>query len=105
MKISNVFCKRCRAKHGLHWGGRFEHLHGDINKPVIMEQAKTSMGCVAKAGYVCQVWKTIYCLREAGEVWGNTIHDRLVSRRIYLSKRIHLCNFIIKVQVLSISYW
>lgn len=46
---------------------------------VHMEQPSNITGSSYKPGYVCQLLKSNYGLRHAGEIWGNVIHSKIIN--------------------------
>lgn len=78
---------------------------GDIDKPKIMEQSTNYTGYVSKIAYVYQLRKSIYALRQEGEIWKYVLHDQLINCRVYQSKQCSSFYFLTTVQGLSISFW
>lgn len=44
-----------------------------------MEQPKISSGIPTMPGYVCQLHKSMYGLRQADEIWGSVIQSKVIS--------------------------
>ena len=53
------------------------YLYGKIYCEVIIEQPTDSSGTEEKPGYVCQLQKSIYGLRQAGKICGSALLDSL----------------------------
>lgn len=84
------------------------YLYGDIDAPIIMDQPTNSSGKPHRPGYVCQLNKSIYGARQAGEIWGGVINTKFVSwgfkqssqdQRLYLM--VDGTNFIILIVVVD----
>lgn len=45
----------------------------------MMEQPTNSSGITAMPGYVCRLIMSIYCRRQAGEIWGMHVHIIIIS--------------------------
>ena len=62
-------------------GGDFcnAYLYGDINIPIIMQQHTDSTGIEERPGFVCKLQKSMYGLKQAGQIWGSVLASTLQS--------------------------
>lgn len=49
------------------------YLFGDIDCPVYIEQPTNSTGLKERHGYVCQLLKSMYGIKQAGRIWGSLL--------------------------------
>ena len=92
-----------------------DSLYGDISDgiTIIMEQPTDSSRRPTRPGYVCKLLKSIYVMRQAGEIWGTVLHSKFVEwgfkqssqdQRLYFYKSgKHFINFIVVVDDMAIS--
>ena len=62
------------------------YLYGEIDKTIYMDQPTTSSGKTRKPGYVCKLLKSIYGVKQAGNIWGSVVHGDIVQWRFKVSK-------------------
>nr|QCC62381.1 reverse transcriptase [Digenea simplex] len=72
------------------------YLYGDIEIPILMEKPTNSSMIEAKPGYMCQLKKSLYGAKQAGEIWGEIIHSKFIEwgfqqstqdQRLYMFQR------------------
>lgn len=61
------------------------YLYGDIDVPIIIEQPTDSYGIETFPGMVCLLLKSLYGLKQAGEIWGSLLCVTLLSWGFRLS--------------------
>lgn len=89
------------------------YLYGDVDRDILMEQPTDSSGKLARPGYVCKLNKSLYGLRQAGEIWGSVIHNQFLewgfkqsnqdSRLYFLQKGSDFINLILVVDDMAFS--
>lgn len=55
------------------------YLFGKLDIPVYMEQPCNSSGMQQQPGMICKLERSIYGLRQAGNIWGSLLHNALVE--------------------------
>ena len=55
------------------------YLYGSIDTPVFMEHPTCSKRFESHPGYVCELDKSIYGVRQAANLWGFTFQHRILS--------------------------
>ncbi len=53
--------------------------YGKLDIPVYMHQPTDSSQCEARPGMVCRLEKSIYGLKQAGNIWGSVMHSTLIQ--------------------------
>ena len=53
------------------------YLYGKLDIPIIMDQPTDSSQQLAKPGYVCELIRSLYGTRQAGEIWGSHLDKTL----------------------------
>ena len=62
------------------------YLYGNIDTKIYMEQPTDSSQPKRKPGYVCCLKKSIYGVRQAGNIWGSLVHSELLRWGFQVSK-------------------
>lgn len=63
------------------------YLFGDLDIPIRMRQTAKSSKIVSNPGYdVLLLIKSFYGARQAGHIWGNQVHKKLVMMRFKQSR-------------------
>ncbi len=55
------------------------YLYGKLDIPVYMHQPTDYSQCEARPGMVCRLEKSIYGLKQAGNIWGSVMHSTLIQ--------------------------
>lgn len=55
------------------------YLYGDIDRAVVMEQPMNSPEKLEKHGFIRKHNKSLYGLRQAGEIWGDLIYNKILD--------------------------
>ena len=69
------------------------YLYGNIDVPIVMLQPTDSSGMESHPGMVCLLLKSLYGLRQAGEIWGSLLCITLLTWGFQVSnidKRVYL---------------
>ena len=53
------------------------YLYGKLDIPIIMERSTDSSQNLARLGHACQLIRSLYGTRQAGEIWGSHIDKTL----------------------------
>ena len=62
------------------------YLYGEIDETIYMDQPTNSSGKTRKPVYVCKLLKSIYGVKQAGNIWGSVVHGDLVQWGFKVSK-------------------
>ena len=62
------------------------YLYGSMDKTIFMEQPADSSDVPRKPKHVCALQKSLYAVRQAGNIWGSVLHKELMQLGFKVSK-------------------